>query len=157
MVKLDSLLCYRAESGIQKSHLWLCCSPLVFRALDYTITLYGQPAAYWHGHYHLAREGSPILLWCLRLHPLAFVGAAIGLSLVFSLLILCWPSRPARFLAALMTFGHIYGVGTWVLPSGALGWTALIALLYYCWALMDTTWRKQHQAAQREVMGLRGC
>lgn len=157
MLSLESLTFYRREPGIQRSHLWLCCSPLLFRAVDYGLTLYAQPSLYWQGQYHLAREGSLILRWCLQLHPLAFVGAAFALSLIFSLLILCWPTKPARLLAAVITFGHIYGIATWILASGALGWTICIALLYYSSALLDTTWRKQQQAERQGAIQPMSC
>jgi len=149
MKLLDSSIGWQSDGRIQKSHLWLCCSPVLFRTIDYGLTLYAQPVGYWQGHYALAREGSSILLWCLRFHPLAFVGAGIALNLFFSLLILSWPITPARFIAAVVTFAHIYGVATWIVPSGALGCTACIALLYFCWSLIDTTWRKQQQADQQ--------
>jgi hypothetical protein len=148
---------YRGNRGIQTSHLWLCCSPLVFRTMDYGLTLYAQPTAYWQGNYHMAREGSTVLLWCLRWHPLAFVAAAVVVSLVFSLLILCWPTRLARFLAAVLTFGHIYGIATWILASGALGWTACVAMLYYSWAMMNTTWQKQQEAERRGMLRAMHC
>jgi len=157
MTKLDRSIGWQRDGRIQMSHLWLCCSPVLFRTIDYGLTLYAQPAGYWQGQYDMAREGSSILLWCLRLHPLAFVAAGIALNLLFSLLILCWPITPARLIAAVVTFAHIYGAATWIVPSGALGCTACIALLYYSWSLMDTTWRKQEQADRHGLLQAANC
>lgn len=151
MGELNSLTAYRGGHGIQKSQAWLCCGPLIFRALDYGVTLYGQPSGYWQGHYDLAREASPVLLWCLRLHPLAFVTAALGLSLIFSLFILCWPIKPARFVAAVLTFGHIYGMATWVLPTGALGAVVCVLVLYGAGLLLNATWGKQEESPYRDL------
>ena len=157
MEKLDRLIGWQCDRGIQKSHLWLCFSPALFRAIDYGLTLYAQPDGYWQGHYDLAHEGSTVLLWCLRLHPLAFVAAGLAFSLVFSLLILCWPTKPARLIAAVLTFGHIFGAATWIVASGAIGCAACMAMLYCCWSLIDTTWRKQEHAERRALMQAANC
>jgi hypothetical protein len=129
--------------GIRRGHIWLCCAPLLLRALDYGITLFAQSTEYWAGDYGRAVEGSPVLRWCLEQHPLMFVAVALALTVPFVLFILCWPERPARLLAGVLVVGHFYGVASWVFESEACGPTVLVALLYFCGSLIETTWRKQ--------------
>jgi hypothetical protein len=146
-MRLGSPRHYRGAHGIQPGHVWLCAGPVILRCLDYGLTLFGQPDAYWAGDFMQANEGSPLLLWCLQQHPLLFVGAAAGLTVLFSLFILCWPREPARLLSTVLTFAHLYGVASWVFPSMICGPAACVALLYFCASLTETAWRRQLGAA----------
>lgn len=137
MFHLGNLRQYAGACGIQRQHLRLCAGPLVLRALDYGITLCGQSPAYWAGEFHRANEGSHLLRWCLQQHPLLFVAVAAVLSLVYTLFILCWPEQPARLLAAVLVFGHAFGVFTWIAGSPVCGPVAAIAILYLCWLLLE--------------------
>jgi len=132
MRSLGSLEWYRGTRGIQKGHWWLCAGPVLLRGLDYGVTLYGQPAAYWEGNFARPNEGSLILHWCLQQHPLLFVAVALVLTGFSSLLILCWPRKPAEILAGLMMLGHAFGIATWVNSSPVWGLAACLALVYCC-------------------------
>jgi hypothetical protein len=55
-------------------------------------------------------------------------------------------------LSTVLTFAHLYGVASWVLPSVTCGPTACVALLYFCASLTETTWRRQRRAAALATM-----
>jgi hypothetical protein len=129
----------RSAPGFQRSHGWLCLGPIILTLLDYSLTLIGQPAAYWEGNFLHANEGSSLLRWCLHQHPLIFVAAAVGLTSLFCLLILYWPPRAAKALAAWLMGAHAYGVATWVWGSLICGPAACVALLYFCWSVLNAT------------------
>ena len=40
--------------------LWLCVPPLIFYLADVSLTLAGQPSAYWRGNYDAVREINPL-------------------------------------------------------------------------------------------------
>ena len=46
---------------MNRHRLWLCLPPITLFIVDMTLTLYGQPDAYWAGKYSHALEGSPDL------------------------------------------------------------------------------------------------
>jgi hypothetical protein len=133
MQGLSLLSVYMGGEGIQKNRLSLCAGALIFRTLDYSLTLYCQPSAYWNGSYDCANERSAILCWCLQQHPVAFMAAAILFMACFSLLILCWPRKSAEVIAATVMFSHIYGVASWTFGS-ICGPVLCVSLLYLCWS-----------------------
>src|SRR6476660_327399 len=102
--------------GFSASKLWLCLPPLLLCLLDQVMTLSRQPGEYWAGDYLQAREGSPHGLWLLQQHPLAYVSAALGYMLVFSLAIRVLPRLPAQMLAVGLVLGHCWGASTWIYP-----------------------------------------
>jgi len=58
----------------RRRFLGFCLLPILLTALDYGLTLAGQPKEYWAGDYGRAHEMDPILHTLLVYHPLAFVG-----------------------------------------------------------------------------------
>jgi len=125
------------KAGLQLGNWKLCVGPVLLRSLDYGLTLYGQPPAYWNGDYFRAIEGSDLLRWCLVRSPLLFVAAGIVINVLSCLLLLCFQRPSAQLLAVFMMCAHIYGVVTWVMVSPMLGVPAFLALLYLCLALIQ--------------------
>jgi hypothetical protein len=137
MQTLGSLDWYIGSRGIQKSRLPLCAGLAILRVLDYSLTLSLQPGGYWDGNYHCAVEASATLRWCLQQHPLVFIAAALLIIGTFSIVILCWPRKPAETIAAIMMFAHIYAVATWTFHC-ICGPVLCIALLYLGWSLFKS-------------------
>jgi hypothetical protein len=94
--------------------LWLCLPPVLFCVADVVVTLAEQPPAYWAGSFADAHEGAPQGEWLLRLHPLAYVAAAVLYVAVIVLLVLALPRLLARATAAAFLLGHAWGISTWV-------------------------------------------
>ena len=55
-----------------------CLLMLVVYAADISLTLVGQPAAYWEGDYSLAQEGNPLVHPFLARSPWVFVAATVA-------------------------------------------------------------------------------
>ena len=114
---------------LNSKKLWLCLPFFLVFLCDASITLYGQPAAYWEGNYALANEVFPAFNWALQQHPMVFVAQSLGWVVVFSLLILVLPN----FLSEVTTFalvqGHTWGVMTWLVYSLQLNY--YLCLLYF--------------------------
>jgi hypothetical protein len=141
----------RTAPWFQRGHGWLCLGPIILTLLDYGMTLAGQPAAYWAGNYLCVREGSALLRWCLHQHPLVFVVVATAVTGVYCLLIMHWPRRAAHALAAWLMGTHAFGVATWVFGSMILGPAACVAILYFCWSVLNTTAAKLRSADRLQL------
>jgi hypothetical protein len=121
--------------------LRLCAGPLGFCLLDATLTLLGQPAAYWGGDLLAAREANPAGLWLLHLHPLAFPAGVLTSLSLYALLLARLPANLARVAAFLILFLHGVGASTWLLRGGAAGYMlAALLLLAASWVL-ERCWR----------------
>jgi hypothetical protein len=155
MPDFSTLNGYLGAEGIQKNRLSLCAGIVIFRSLDYGLTLSCQPSTYWAGSYGCANERSVILCWCLQQHPLVFVAAALLFMGCFSLLILCWPRQPAELIAAAVMISHVYGVATWTF-STICGPVLCVSLLYLCWSLITSSPAKL-AVAQPAIRPLATC
>jgi hypothetical protein len=78
------------------------------------MTLRSQPEEYWAGFYQTAQEGSPHGYWLFSQHPLAYVAAAVGYMVAFSLVILALPRRLAETASIALVLGHSWGTATWL-------------------------------------------
>lgn len=107
-------------SGIKQRFFGLCLPPLLFAALDYTLTLCGQSAAYWSGDYSRVNEGGPFLSFLLSIHPLAFVAGCLFLACCATIFILVLPDGAALLACLISSFSNAIGVSTWILsrPHG---------------------------------------
>ncbi len=119
--------------GARARRLWLVLPPLLVCLADQVVTLSGQPAEYWAGATLHAREGSPPALWLLQQHPLAYIAAAAGYALGFSVAIILLPRLLAQTLAVGLVLGHAWGTaswlyGRWPAPQQALGYWLVIGL-----------------------------
>jgi hypothetical protein len=88
--------------------------PILLAALDGTVTLMGQPPAYWEGDYSQAFEGTPGFRILLTHSPAAFI---IGLAvwvLAFVGMILMLPSTLALAVCLQFTLGHTIGAFSWL-------------------------------------------
>ena len=107
---------------------WLCLPFMLVFLCDGSITLYGQPAAYWSGSYELANESFPAFNWALQQHPMVFVFQSLGWVTLFCLLILVLPDFVSEVISVALIHGHTWGVMTWLVYSLQLNY--YLCLLY---------------------------
>jgi hypothetical protein len=102
--------------------------PVLVWSVDCTLTLCGQPDAYWAGslaqntdgvnslHSYPARvhEVNPTSHHLLAWHPLAYIAGTILEMLILCSLILLLPSALALMTCLAATLGHAWGASTWI-------------------------------------------
>ena len=98
--------------------LGFCLLPVLLTALDYGLTLAGQPKEYWAGDHGQVRETDPIEHALLVYHPLAFVAVNAAITLVFIGLILLTPRIVAVILSIMTSLLHWAGASTWLIFQG---------------------------------------
>ena len=123
----DTLLSFPMQFNTKK--FWLCLPFMLVFLCDGSITLYGQPAAYWSGSYELANERFPAFDWALQQHPIVFVAQSLVWVTAFSLLILVLPNFLSEVTAFALVQGHTWGVMTWLVYSLQLNY--YLCLLYF--------------------------
>ena len=114
---------------LNTNKLWLCLPFILVFLCDGSITLYGQPEAYWAGNYSLANEAFPAFNWALQQHPLVFVLQSLCWVTVFCLLILMLPDFASEVLSFALVQGHTWGVMTWLVYTLQLNY--YLCLLYF--------------------------
>lgn len=128
-------------SGLRRRILGLCLVPLLFCALDGTVTLIGQVPEYWVGNYEAVREGSPTFNHLLRVHPAAFVGGLSVWAIIFVSIILLVPDTLALICSLVVTIAHAVGAATWLLFRFEFGYQACNALFFACAVLLGLALR----------------
>lgn len=121
---------------------WLCASPLALCLLDQTITLAGQPEAYWSGLRSTACEGNPLFCWLLQQHPLAFEAGILVWIMLFCSLIIWLPRRAAMVIAIAVVLGHTWGTATWLCWQVRHGYWIAIGLFLASAILIVWSWEK---------------
>ncbi|MBM3995099.1 MAG: hypothetical protein FJ303_13240 [Planctomycetes bacterium] len=109
--------------------MWLCMSPVLLAVLDYGLTLYGQPAAYWAGDYSRVNEANPVSRWCLERHPALFVLEFFPWAGLFCVFIIVLPSTLAKMLSLGVALGHIVGAASWMWRHFGQYWLFPITLM----------------------------
>jgi hypothetical protein len=108
--------------------LGLCLAPVLVRSVDCTLTLCGQPEAYWwrsgaqrtdgvaslHHYPASVNEVNPTSRSLLAWHPLAYIGGTVLEMLLLCSLILLVPLRLALMTSLATTLGHTWGATTWI-------------------------------------------
>lgn len=92
----------------------LCLVPLLLAVLDGSVTLVGQPAAYWAGDHSRVLEGTPGFRILLTHSPVAFIAGLTVWVLAFVGLILLLPTTLALAVCLLFTLGHTIGAFSWI-------------------------------------------
>jgi hypothetical protein len=121
--------------------------PLAFCLLDATLTLFGQPEAYWSGDLLAAREANPLGRWLLHLDPLAFVAGAAGSLALYALLLVRLPENQARVTAFAILFLYAVGASTWLLRWGMPGYTMAVLLLLAASRVLVHAWQRPQGAS----------
>lgn len=99
---------------LQRRLVGLCLVPVLLAVLDGSVTLIGQPAAYWAGDYSQVREGTPGFRELLTYGPAAYVGGLAVWVLAFVGMILLLPSTLALAVCLQFTLGHALGAFSWL-------------------------------------------
>lgn len=107
---------------------------------DLSITLAGQPAAYWAGDRDRAIEYNPVARWLLVESPWLFLSVAVVWAAIFTILILRWRHPFAVVMAFLLTLLHAVGMATWLVRHGAAGVVAALAVLIAAERLFSWAW-----------------
>lgn len=124
---------FATDRGSGSRLLWL---PIAACAADVTLTLVGQPAAYWCGNHSAVEEFNPAARWLLAIHPMLFVIAAMVTSGMVAAAVLFGRRPLAIGVSLLVTIGHTIAACAWLAKSGVVGWVAAIALMLLVrWAL----------------------
>lgn len=110
--------------------------------MDLIVTLLFQPATYWQGDFQAVHEGNPLARWLLAQSPWCFVTVALLWMLVFSAIVLCWHHSFTFVLTWLITFGHAYGMASWFLAWGTLGWCLAATILVLAYLFLSWSWRR---------------
>ena len=93
--------------------LGLCLIPVLLAVLDGSVTLIGQPAAYWNDHSRVL-EGTPGFRILLTHSPAAFIAGHLVWQLAFVGMILLLPSTPALAISLMFTLNHTIGAFSWI-------------------------------------------
>jgi hypothetical protein len=107
----------------------LCLPPLVFYALDTSLTLFGQAAEYWAGNRHCVNEASTTFNLLLQIHPAAFVAGSLVWAMLFVVVILLLPDFLALIASIVVTFGHAAGAAMWLMVRFHCGHQTFLGLL----------------------------
>jgi hypothetical protein len=102
--------------------------PLALCLIDHSLTLFGQPNAYWRGEPAAVNEISPEARRLLMIGVVAATaGAVLWLAAVAALLLLL-PQPAALFVALGVTIGHTVGAATWLWGWATGGYQAGLGL-----------------------------
>jgi hypothetical protein len=105
-----------------KRRLWLCM-PIIFTDLvDATVTMLGQPAAYWQGSYELVNEFNPFARWFLAIPPMGIVVYVILDIAVISMLIIFLPLMMSKTLSVFWAIGSAKAIYNWLVGPLQMGW-----------------------------------
>jgi hypothetical protein len=106
---------YRSRQSMNTRRLiGLCLVPVLLAALDGSVTLAGQSAAYWTGEHSRVLEGTPGFRMLLTHGPAAYMAGLMLWVLAFVGLILLLPSTPALAVCLMFTLGHTIGAFSWI-------------------------------------------
>jgi hypothetical protein len=138
-----------------KKRIWLCLPPFLFSLLDQGFTLWNQSEQYWRGHYAVALEANPVSYQFLSKHPLIYAVGVLFWILLFLLLIISLPRRLAMILSVAITFGHTWGLVSWIMQcsvmpgmagcgsySSVYGYWICLALIFVAAVLLVLAWEK---------------
>lgn len=105
---------------LRRRLIGLCLVPVLLAVLDGSVTLIGQPAAYWAGDYSRVLEGTPGFRILLTYGPAAYIAGLTVWVLAFVGMILLLPSRLALAVCLMFTLGHTIGAFSWInrFPNG---------------------------------------
>lgn len=112
------------------SRSWLCIPPLILLALDATLTLLGQPEAYWSGDYAHVKELNPAAWFLMGWHPVLFLAVVILIGGLITAVIFLLPRGHAYMLSLIASFLSAAGASSWLVEYGVVGWV-LVLLLFW--------------------------
>ena len=119
---------------------WLCLGPLLVYVLDVTLTLIGQPEAYWAGNLDQAKEGNLFPRWMMHQHPWLFPLVALVWLPTFCTAILWLPARFAKVIAFVLQVGHTLAAASWIVELVPGSYLVALPFMLLSLKLMNWTW-----------------
>ena len=109
----------------------LLALPVALSVLDFSVTLFFQPAAYWAGDRMAVVEANPIARWVLIIHPLLIVPAMVVWYLLMFPLIFRAPAKFGLRVIVAHLVAHTIVISGWLIRmlEGGWWWVALLAAL----------------------------
>ena len=141
-------------TGLRQRFLGLCLPPMLFCALDFTLTLVWQPPEYWQGDRTRIIEGSPTFHYLLTIGPAAFVVGVLTWMAIFVPLLLLLPDTPALVTSIAIVFGHTAGAAAWLRGRFTFDYQLLVGLFALAAVAVGLGVRWGWQAAPREPLRL---
>jgi Na+/H+ antiporter NhaB len=111
-------------------------------ACDVSLTLLGQPSAYWQESYSQADEANPLVRPVLQTSPWAFVGLAVVELIVVAVLLRFLPRRFAKGFMLLVVFVHTLAACGWLLRRGGWWWIGCVVLMAVVAEVTSRCWKK---------------
>jgi hypothetical protein len=99
---------------LRRRLIGLCLVPVLLAVLDGSVTLIGQPEAYWAGDHSKVLEGTPGFRVLLTYGPAAYVAGLAVWVLAFVGMILLLPPTLALAVCLQFTLGHTLGAFSWI-------------------------------------------
>ncbi len=124
----------------------LSVGPIACCLLDATLTLAGQPEAYWSGDRLMAMEANPLARVLLHLDPFAFVAGVAAALVLYTALLSLLPDNLARVLAFVIVFAHTIAAGSWLLHWGAMGYLSAVLLLVVASRVLAYGWQSDSRS-----------
>ncbi len=90
----------------------------------------------------MALEGNPLMQRLLSQHPLIYEAGLIGWTILFLLLMFSSPKRMAMVLSVGITFGHLWGVVSWIMYTAFYGFWICLGLILVAGLLIVLSWEK---------------
>lgn len=108
--------------GIPKPMLVrLLAAPFLLSLVDFTVTLWFQPQAYWEGDRSAVLESNPIARWCFLIHPLMIIPGMVCWYLFVIPIILKTPAWIGLRLHVFLVFSHLIATSGWLIRKHESG------------------------------------
>ena len=90
--------------------LWLLVAVIAF---DFGITIFGQPASYWH-HPQTADEGNPVFRWFMFQGAFCYLGFILTYIAGVLALVTCLPKQAVIITGLVFLLSHYFAGSTWL-------------------------------------------
>lgn len=106
----------------------LLAAPFLLSLIDFTVTLWFQPSAYWEGDRSTVVESNPIARGCFLIHPLMIIPGMIAWYLLVIPLILKTPAWIGLRLHVFLVFSHLIATSGWLIRKHETGYLFTVIL-----------------------------
>lgn len=89
---------------------WLLVAVIIF---DFGITIFGQPASYWHNP-HTADEGNPVFRWFMVRGAVCYFAFILSYIVGVSTLVSVLPKQAAIITGLVFLLSHYFAASTWL-------------------------------------------
>lgn len=96
---------------------WLLVAVIIF---DFGITIFGQPASYWHNP-HTAVEGDAVFRWFMVRGAVCYFAFILSYVVAVSALVTILPKQAAIITGLVFLLSHYFAASTWLSYHFKLG------------------------------------